>query len=227
MIRNVPEMVAERVALQLRGEGTVEIEPRLFNDQEDERLREFIERGCGCTLSKNGPCSTQFSLEHYRTVRANCTELSWGELNMPLTGQLMALTSDQENGGHPVERERSVTRYLQCGLRVCRNTFRFLHSVGPHRVKALKSHYLYLANGVAWQHWTCSPQCSIARGCVACCSSSTTQRKTASSYLGASPGTRRICSSSHAVPPGERCGWYISRQPTPPFASCGNTSSHR
>ncbi len=65
---------------------------------------------------------------------------------MPLTGQLMALTSDQENGGHPVERERSVTRYLHCSLRVCRNTFRFLHSVGPHRAKALKSHYL--GNGV-------------------------------------------------------------------------------
>ena len=39
---------------------------------------------------------------------------------MALTGQLMALTSDLENGSHPVERERSVTRYLHCGLTVCR-----------------------------------------------------------------------------------------------------------
>ena len=61
---------------------------------------------------------------------------------MALTGQLIALTSDLENGSHPAERERSITSYLHCGLRVCRNTFRFLHGVGSHRVKALKSHYL-------------------------------------------------------------------------------------
>ena len=65
---------------------------------------------------------------------------------MALTGQLMALTSDLKNGSHPAEREWIVTRYLHCGLKVCRNTFRFLHSVGSHRVKALKSHYL--ANGL-------------------------------------------------------------------------------
>jgi hypothetical protein len=146
MILNVPEMVAERVALQLGGEGPVEIEPRPIDDEEDERLREFTQRGCGCTVLKNGPCSTQFTLDHYRTVRANCAELSWGELNMALTGQQMALTNELENGSHPAERERSVTRYLHCGLRVCRNTFRFLHGVGSHRLKALKAHYL--ANGL-------------------------------------------------------------------------------
>ena len=126
----------------------MEIEPRLIDDQENERLREFMLKGSGCTLLKNGGCSTQFSLEHYHTVRANCTERSWRELNMALTGQLMVLTSDLENGGNPAERERerererSVTCYLHCGLRVCWSTFRFLHCVGSHRLKALKSHYL-------------------------------------------------------------------------------------
>ena len=145
MIQNVPEMVAERVTLQLGCEGPVEIEPWAIEMKRREAQRVHGE-GFGCTLSKNGPYSTQFSLEHYRTVRANCTGLSWGELNMALTGQLMALTSDLENGSHPAEREKSVTCYLHCGLRVCRNTFRFLHGVGSHRVKALKSHYL--ANGL-------------------------------------------------------------------------------
>jgi len=86
-------MVAERVNLQLRSNGAVPIEPRPVDDEE-EKLREFIQRGCGCTFVNNGPCSMQFSLDHYHTMRANCTELSWAELNMALSGQLMALTSD-------------------------------------------------------------------------------------------------------------------------------------
>ena len=131
MIINIPEMVAERVTLQLGSEGAVEVEPRPVDDEEEEKLREFVQKGCGCTTVNGGPCSLQFSLEHYLTMRANCAELSWGELNMALAGQLMALTRDLES---------------HHDLKVCRNTFLFLHGVSSYRLKATKSHYL--ANGL-------------------------------------------------------------------------------
>ena len=139
-------MVAERVTLQLGGEGAVEVEPRPVDDEEEEKLREFVQKGCGCTTVNGGPCSSQFSLEHYRTMRANCAELSWGELNMALAGQLMALTRDLESHSHPTGRGRNGTRYNHHDLKVCRNTFLFLHGVGSYRLKATKSHYL--ANGL-------------------------------------------------------------------------------
>jgi len=90
----------------------------------------------------------QFSLDHYRTMRANCTELSWAELNMALSGQLMALTSDSELSHSYLakEREETTTAYRHHGRTVCRNTFLFLHGVGSCRLKAIKSHYL--ANGL-------------------------------------------------------------------------------
>ena len=46
----------------------------------------------GCRLVKGGPCSLQFSKEHYTSTRANAAELSWNELNMAVMGQVMALT---------------------------------------------------------------------------------------------------------------------------------------
>ena len=164
MILNIPEMVAERVALQLGGEGLVEIEPRPIDDEEDERLREFRQRGCGCTVLKNGPCSTQFTLDHYRTVRANCAELSWGELNMALMGQLMALTSDLENGSHPAERESEV---LHATFTVASEFagIPFASCMALAHIDSRPSGTLPCQwSGVqeAWQHWTCSPQCSVA-----------------------------------------------------------------
>jgi len=65
----ITEMVAEQVNLQLRSDGAVPIEPRPVDDEE--KLRGFIQRGCGYTLVNNDPCSMQFSLDHYRTIRAS------------------------------------------------------------------------------------------------------------------------------------------------------------
>jgi len=143
-IVNIPLMVAERVTLQHGVEEVVDIVSRPIDDEEEEKLSRFTQRGCGCTIVNNGPCSSQFSLGHYRTMRDNCAELSWTELNMVLSGQLMALTSDPElSHSHPAnERKLSVTKYYHCGQRVCRNTFLFLHGVGSARLKALKSHCL-------------------------------------------------------------------------------------
>ena len=108
MIANIPEMVAECVTLQRGVEKVVDIVSRPV-DNEDTKLSRFTQRGCGCTLLNNGPCYSQFSLDHYRTMRNNCAELSWRQLNMVLSGQLMALTSDPElSHSHPAKERNSA-----------------------------------------------------------------------------------------------------------------------
>ena len=138
---------AEELQLQLgAGSNVTGVEHRLFDVNEERKIQEFCSRGCGCRLFNNGPCSSHFSRDHYTTMRAQASELSWGELNMTIMGQLMALTC---YGPHPLnstrwrhslkEREKSTTLYHHQGLRICRQTFHFLHGIGVFRVKAIKA----------------------------------------------------------------------------------------
>ena len=112
-------------------------------------IQEFCSTGCGCKLVKGRDCSSQFAAEHYQTIRASAAELTWNELNMVLLGQVMALTScdsqtlnSSVHRHAPKERERSTTAFHHHGHRVCKTTFRFLHGVGHHRLKAVKANYL-------------------------------------------------------------------------------------
>jgi len=195
-------------------------------DDEEEKLSRFTQRGCGCTLVNIGPCSSQFSLDHYCTMRDNCPELSWRELNMVLSGQLIALTSDPElSHSHPAnERKLSVTKYYHCGQIVCRNTFLFLHGVGSARLKAFTATLdVFPAMLCPWR--MCNTLCS---------SSNTMPRWMLSIYLDVFLGTKgTMCNCYLAAPPNEVYGWSTKRRQgschsrqlhTPHFSSCGNTS---
>ena len=67
---------------------TVTVEPRSINLEEARKIDNFCASGCGCRLVKGGPCSLQFSKEHYTSTRANAAELSWNELNVAVMGQV-------------------------------------------------------------------------------------------------------------------------------------------
>ena len=84
--------------------------------------------------------------DHYETVRANCAELTWGELNMSIMGQLMALTYCQpttinstRHRHNPKKRERNTTAFQHHGRR---KTFLVLHGIGEYRLKAIKARYI-------------------------------------------------------------------------------------
>lgn len=124
--------------------GIVAVEPRSIDLEEERKIDSFC---CGCTRVKGGPCSLQFSKEHYKTTRASAAELSWNELNMAVMGQVMALTDSDpmtsSTSRHtPAERQKTITRFHHHGHRICRTTFLFLHNMGESRLKALKARYL-------------------------------------------------------------------------------------
>ena len=118
------------------------MESRDLDEAEERKVQEFCERGCGCSLAKGRPCSSQFNQEHYCVARANAAELSWGELNMVVMGQVMALTCCDSATMNSAVRQKSCTLFHHEGHRICRNTFLFLHGIGKHRLNAIKQGYL-------------------------------------------------------------------------------------
>ena len=90
--------------------------------EEEKKIQEFLTTGCGCKLLKSGPYSPQFTPDHYIAMRSHTTELSWGELNNIIMGQVMALTCSDSNtlnsSKHrhsPKEREKFTTLFHHHG----------------------------------------------------------------------------------------------------------------
>ena len=80
---------------------------------EDEKVKIFLENGCGCNLNKGRPCFDQFPETHYREMRNNCAELDHPSLDHVITGQIMAQihTSELlEHRGKQLEKERKHYR---------------------------------------------------------------------------------------------------------------------
>ena len=57
---------------------------------EDEKVKIFLENGCGCNFNKGRPCFNQFPETHYREMRNNCAELDHHSLDHVIIGQIMA-----------------------------------------------------------------------------------------------------------------------------------------
>ena len=70
-------------------EVEVPTEQRAIDLAEVSTVKEFCSRGCGCAMA----CTLKFSLQHIELTRANAAQLSRGELDMAIMGQIMAFTS--------------------------------------------------------------------------------------------------------------------------------------
>ena len=123
-------------------------EARAVDDEEEKRVKEFVDRGCGCD---NGPnksqCSLLFPIEHYRSLRSTFAELNHDELDLIVMGHIMAHTfrSSLLQGHHsyvPAERRITYSQFFHQGHRVCQRTFLFIHTIGIKRFKGIKSSYL-------------------------------------------------------------------------------------
>ena len=75
---------------------------------------------------KSPNSSNFFTLHYYISHRAQADLLSHKDLDMALTGAMMAFTNNREhitNGGHTVEeRQRAHTTYMHNGRKVCQQT---------------------------------------------------------------------------------------------------------
>ena len=99
--------------------SSTHLEQRPIDDEEERKISQFMESGCGFRMWKKGPCSRLFSREHYQTVCGDAAALSWNEMNMTVMGEFMALTT---MGSH-----KYTTIFQHRGHRICHSTFLFLH----------------------------------------------------------------------------------------------------
>ena len=67
-------------------------------------------------------------------MRANAAALTWGEFNMLVMGEVIALTT--------MDSRQHTTPFKHQGHRICWNTFLFLHGLGKRKFELIKSHYL-------------------------------------------------------------------------------------
>ncbi|XP_065884511.1 uncharacterized protein [Dysidea avara] len=113
----------------------------------EEKCAKFVNDTCGCKLAVGDrPCSTLFTAEYYRDIRAQAALLSHEQLDMVILGSIMSTISTDEDivhGRHKIEkRSRYRTEHMHNGHQVCAATFAFLLGVGPkYKLQALKKHY--------------------------------------------------------------------------------------
>ena len=105
-------------------------------------MSNFISRGCGYVKR----CSLQFSLEYVTSVRRRCAELSRGELDMAILGQVMASTNINVTVStvarhQEAEQQRVYTSFSHQGKPVCTQMFLFLHTIGTKRLRNLLQSY--------------------------------------------------------------------------------------
>ena len=106
--------------------------------EENELIASFVSQGCGC----NKKCCSQFTQEYVTSVRACSAELSHGELDMAIMGQLLAFTNTSSEVSTTArhkesERKKSYTSFFHQGKPVCSRMFQFLHGIGIKRMKNL------------------------------------------------------------------------------------------
>ena len=110
---------------------------------EERFLSNFIATGCGYTKAKGKPCYLQFSLEYIKSVQASCAELSHGELDMVIFGQVMGCINDSSSVSvvpwyQESERVKSYASFLHRGKPVCRRMFLALHGISRKRLDVSK-----------------------------------------------------------------------------------------
>ena len=118
-------------------------DPECIEAEETQCVHNFLSSGCGCTLHNGRPCSGLFTIDYYLDFRGQCKEITKTELDMALIGQLSAFTftGEQTVRGttHVSEgRQNSYTIFWHRGLKVCRKTYLFVHTISEKRFKNLK-----------------------------------------------------------------------------------------
>ena len=93
-----------------------------------------------CKLGpKQTPCSNLFSKQTIIDQREKCFELEKFELDMAVLGQLQAISRSIKDG-EPAQRHNYI-EFLFHGIRVCRETFIFLHTLSLKKYRNLLVHY--------------------------------------------------------------------------------------
>ena len=111
------------------------------------KCQEFLRTTCGCKKANGKPCSSLFSEEHYRDLRAQASFLTHEQLDLVILGSLMATVNTDKfrpsySRHKPAKRQKMTTTYMHQGHHLCKTTYDFLHGVGNHRVKNIRKSYI-------------------------------------------------------------------------------------
>ena len=138
---NTDERVHEAM-VQLRTiSSEVTISSRPTDEAERDLISTFMTSTCGCKKAGGKPCSSHFSMEYLTSVRASCLELSHGELDMAIMGELVAGMNTSPTVSL-VAQHKEVDRVMYTALfhqgkPVCLRMFQFIHTVGKKRLRNL------------------------------------------------------------------------------------------
>ena len=111
------------------------------NEQEiTDKVKQFLQLGCGCTKgARGGPCSAFFSEEAVLSNLNNCLELSSAELDLVILANIQAFTRTELIGD---KRNRSPRcNFLYQSIPICRDMFLNLYGLSYSRFRRLKEHY--------------------------------------------------------------------------------------
>ena len=113
------------------------------DDEKEARLIDlFIAEGCKCSLGpKKQHCSQALNRETIMCTRNNCLEMSTIELDMLVLANLDAHRHKNVHTSKSDNTKRTPVDYYFGGNRVCKETFLFVHEIGPKRYKNLVAHF--------------------------------------------------------------------------------------
>ncbi|KAL2104400.1 hypothetical protein ACEWY4_001268 [Coilia grayii] len=101
---------------------------------------------CTCKYNDGQPCSTRFSPEELLMIRCCYLEMSREELDIAILAKLSCGMHLSQLTSRSKKKEQTVrtsqrTDFFHHGLKICRETFKYLHSIGQDKLNALIKHY--------------------------------------------------------------------------------------
>ena len=137
----------KETALVTLDASPVSVDYRMVDIEEERKVKQYAQNRCTCHQGGSGLCCRMFSESHYQEYRSYCFEMSKGELDMLIMGQISCLTNTSDLTRHSTdhhhkfeEQQHVFSQMRHKGLPVGLNTFIFLHTIGIKWYKNLTKH---------------------------------------------------------------------------------------
>ena len=117
---------------------------QLYPEQNLEYL--VAEFKCSCKYNKGEPCSTNFNSDILQQIRLGFMELSLDELDMVILSKLscgmhIGAKTTRSRKKQQSDRKAQRTDFCHHGIQICRDTFKYMHSIGQDKLNNLIKHY--------------------------------------------------------------------------------------
>ena len=113
---------------------SVEFDSSLEDEEERQKIEEFIQRSCKCSSSPSkSPCNKLFDKDTIAEARRNCLQLTSSQLELLIMGQILALRTHKDtipaSYKGTASKFRPHTSFMFQGIKICQEMFPFLHCI--------------------------------------------------------------------------------------------------